>query len=98
MSFTARRDLYSGKGSDVTSQVYWVGDAKSISLFLDGGSVQTVDGSNDDGRTSAIAERSWSTLTTLTPDATMLDIEPGFRWIRVLRSGSTGTAILELQQ
>ena len=94
--YTVRRDLFATKGSDVTSEVYWVGDARSISLQLDA-SVQTVRGSNDDGRSAAIAN--WSTLTVITdPDWAMLDIEPGFRWLQVQRSGSTGTALLQLQQ
>jgi len=96
--YAIRRDLYEAKGSDVTSEVYWVGDARSISMWLDA-SVITVQGTNQEGRDSAIDEDNWSLLTTLTdPDKEMLDIEPGFRWLRTLRSGSTGTAVLSLQQ
>ena len=92
MPVTVRRDLFAAKASSATqSEIYWVGDAISISLFLRGSpSTTTVQGSNADGRTSAIAEASWSDLTVVTsPEPDMLDIEPGFGWLRCIRSETT---------
>lgn len=95
--YNARRDLFTSKtASEITSETYWVGDARHISLFLDG-STQTVQGSQDEGRATAIGEATWSTLTRFVASTALLDIEPGFRWLRVQRSGSSGTAILNLQ-
>lgn len=94
MPFSSARSLYLSKAvSDVTSEVYWVGDAEEITLQLPSTSATTVQASNDDGRSAAITN--WSNLTTATA-AGMLNIEPGFRWLRLL---STKTdAILNLQQ
>ena len=90
--YTTVRQLYSSKGaSDVTSEVVWVGDADYLSLHLPTASTTTVQGSNDDGRSSAIAN--WTDLQTLTT-AGVYTIDPGVRWLRVL---STKTdAILAL--
>lgn len=96
--YTKRRDLFGTKtSSDTMSEVYWVGDAETISLWMDG-ATQHVQGSNDEGRASAIGAASWSTLTTIIPTLAMLDVAPGFRWLRVYRSGSTGTAILQIKE
>ena len=98
-TYTTRRNLFADQGSGLTSEVYWVGDARSISLALDG-SVQTVLGCNQEGRDAALSMNTlnWSTLTRLVASGTLVDIEPGFRWLVTQRSGSSGTAILELQQ
>jgi hypothetical protein len=98
--YVARRDLYASKtASDVTSETYWIGDARSISLWLEGSATTSeVQVSNDDGRIAVIAENTWSTLSTVIGTGSdMLDIEPGPRWLRVLRSG-TSSAVLNLQQ
>lgn len=92
-----RADMYDGVGaSAITSNVEWIGDAADISLFIRGtGSVTTVQLSNADGRHTAtgqasIPETSWSDATTVTsPSPDMLDIEPGPRWIRSIRSETT---------
>ncbi len=92
MTVVVRRDLYGTKtASEVTSEIYWVGDAISINLFLRGSpSTTTVQGSTANGRDAAIAETSWSDLTVVvSPSPDMLDIQPGFGWIRGLRSETT---------
>ncbi len=98
-SYTVRRDIFTDQGSGLTSEVYWVGDARSVSLMLDG-STQTVLGTNQEGRSAALSMNTlnWSTLTRMVADKTLMDIEPGFRWLCVQRSGSSGSATLELQQ
>ena len=91
---TFRRDLYSSKGaSDVTSEVYNVQDAAELTLFLRGSpSTTTIQGSNADGRIVDITNTTndWSDLTVITgPSPDMLNIEPGFAYIRLLRSETT---------
>lgn len=90
--YTAYRSLYTTKAaSAITSEIYNVQDFKEMTLFLRGSpSTTTVQGSNADGRSSAIPETSWSALTTvISPAPDMLNIEPGFRWLRCLRSETT---------
>ena len=97
---TARRDLFAaGATSDVTSEIYFAGDAASVSLFLRGSpSTTTIQLSNATGFQSAIAETEWSNVTTVvSPAPDMLDIQSGFRWIRCLRSETT-EATLNLVQ
>lgn len=98
-SYTVRRNIFQDQGSGLTSEIYWVGDSRHISLVLDG-STQTVLGCNQEGRSAALSMNTlnWSTLTRMVADRTLMDIAPGFRWLCVQRSGSSGTAILELQQ
>ena len=97
---TARRNLYTGlDASAVTSEIYFAGDAASVSLFLRGSpSTTTIQLSNATGFQSAIAEADWSNATTVvSPSPDMLDIQSGFRWIRCLRSETT-EATLNLVQ
>ena len=98
-SYTVRKNLFENAGSGLTSAVYWVGDARRMSLMCDG-SVQTVIATNQEGRDAALSmdTLNWSTLTRMVAQRALMDIEPGFRWLCVQRSGSSGTAILELQQ
>lgn len=83
-----RNDLYDGL-STITSTVYFVGDAEELTAFLDIDSATTcvLQGSNAQGFRSTIAEDEWSTMTTMVGVSTnqLLNIEPGFRWIRGLR-------------
>ena len=84
-------DLYAGLGSDVTSAVFNVGDARLLTLQMDIASISTttVQGSNVTGFRSAIAEGDWSTLTTVISNTDQfLNIEPGFKWIRCSRSSN----------
>ena len=96
--FEARRDLYASKAaSDITSEIYNVMDAESISLFISGSpSTTTIQGSNADGRSSGITNSTadWSDLSViLSPSPDMIDIEPGFRWIRAQRSETTSVVL-----
>ena len=90
MPYTAQRDLYASKtASDVTSEVFWVGDARELTLQILGSpSTTTVQGSNGDGRVAALSEDSWSDISAVI-GANMVDVEPGFRWLRCLRSETT---------
>lgn len=88
----ARRDLYASKtASEVTSEVYWIGDAREITLFFRGSpSTTTVQISTDDGRTAALPENGWSNATVIiSPGPDHIDVEPGPRWLRFLRSETT---------
>lgn len=96
-----RFDLYNGLGSDVTSSTFFVGDAREMTLQIQVGSTSTVtvQGSNATGFRVAIEEDSWSALTTWNvTEAEMINIEPGFRWLRCQRNGSSASqAILGVQ-
>ena len=85
-----RTDLFAGQ-STITSNVFFVGDAEELTVFLDIDSATTpiLQGSNAQGFREAIAEDEWSTLTTMTSVAAnqLLNIEPGFRWLRGIREG-----------
>lgn len=87
-----RTDLYAGvAGSGVTSNVFFVGDANELTLQLLIGSTSTttVQGSNATGFSASINEDDWSDMTTVNSSSDdLLNIEPGFRWIRCQRSGS----------
>ena len=90
--YSFNRSLYTTKAaSAITSELYRVQDAKELTLFVRGSpSTTTVQGSNAVGAFSAIPETSWSVLTTIVSSATnLLNIEPGFQWIRCLRSETT---------
>lgn len=92
--YTVQRDLYSSKdASGVTSECFNVADAGSISFFIRGSpSTTTIQGSNDDGRTTDLTNTTadWSNLSTvISPSPDMIDIEAGFRWVRCLRSETT---------
>lgn len=93
MGWSVTRDLYGTiAASGITSETY------GISGFHDGFTLQvvgspsttTVRGSNDEGRTAAVA--TWSTLTTVI-GAGMFNIEPGFRWLQCQRSETTNVVI-----
>jgi len=91
-SYTAYRSLYtSAAASAITSEVYWAGDFQELTVFLRGSpSTTTVMASNADGFGSAIPETSWSVLSTvISPSPDLINIEPGWRWIRCQRSETT---------
>lgn len=91
-----RSDLYGGQGSVITSIVYFVGDSEELTAFLDidSATTATLQGSNAQGFRESIAEDEWSTLTTMVGVASnqMLNIEPGFRWIRGLRETASSAS------
>jgi len=83
-----RNDLFASS-SAITSAVYFVGDAEELTAFFDIDSATTcvLQGSNAQGFRETIAEDEWSTLTIMTGVSAnqLLNIEPGFRWIRGVR-------------
>lgn len=94
---TFKSDLFGDVGSAITSSTYFVGDAAEITLALDIDSATTVvvQGSNAQGFRTAFVEDDWSTLTTITAIAAndLLNIEPGFRWIRLLRETASTASL-----
>ena len=98
MSYTRLRPLLSWASSTITGPAVFVGDATSVSLSLQtvtAASTYTVQGSNDDGFTSAIAN--WSTVTLLTATG-VYTVQPGLRWFRALQAASSSSATLLLAQ
>ena len=90
--YTVQRDLYTSKAvSDITSEVHFVGDIKELTVFLRGSpSTTTIQGSNAEGFGTAIASTAWSALTTvISPSPDIVNIEPGWRFIRCQRSETT---------
>ena len=101
--YYVRRDLYESKAaSAITSEVFNVKDAESISFFISGSpSTTTIQGSNADGRTTDITNTTadWSDLSTvISPAPDMIDIEPGFSYVRCLRSETTSLILACLMQ
>ncbi len=94
MGFNQTRDLYTTISSAST-----ISETYSVQAMQDGFTLQivgspstvTVQGSNDDGITAAIAN--WSNLTTII-GAGMFNITPGFRWIRAIRSNVTTANVI----
>lgn len=93
----ARFDLFGDVGSDITSATYLVADAAEMTLDLDVDSATTVvvQGSNQQGFRTDFVEGDWSTLTTIVSISAneMLNIEPGFRWLRVLRETASTASL-----
>lgn len=95
MPFFTRRvvsfDGTSASSSSYTSHPLLAADYDKVSFSVvtaaASASTVTVQGSNDDGLSAAIAEGSWSALTAFpTALATeMFNIDPGARWIRFQR-------------
>lgn len=70
--------------------------ALSVQTVAAAASRFTVEGSNENGFTEAIPAAAWSILTTLTVPG-MFTIDPGPRWVRVLRSSIESNASVILQ-
>jgi hypothetical protein len=89
---TFRSDLFGGVSGN-TSTIYLVADAAEMTLAIDVDSATsvTIQGSNAQGFRVAFVEDDWSTLTTVAgaSENQMLNIEPGFRWLRCIRESST---------
>lgn len=85
------RNLYEDAPSALTSEVYFVGDAEEMTISFAASSAASahIQASNDRGFREAIT--SWSTLTSLAIPTTgdLLNIEPGFRFIRISRNSNT---------
>lgn len=94
---TRREDLFNGV-SGLTSATALVADAAELTVqpLIASETSLEVWGSNADGFSSALAEGDWSVLTTLVSLSAndMYNIEPGFRWLRVVReSAASATAV-----
>jgi hypothetical protein len=89
---TFRSDLFGGVSGN-TSTIYLVADAAEMTLFYDVDSATSLEihGSNASGFRHAILEDEWSVLTTIAGavDNGLVNIEPGFRWARVVRESDT---------
>ena len=87
-----RNDLYAGV-SGLTSNVYLTADAAEITLFYDVDSATSlvVQTSNASGFRFAIEEDEWSTTTTIAGATAndLVNIEPGYRWLRCIRESAT---------
>lgn len=100
MPYSIRFDFFdgsSGQSTDYTSDDYCTADLRQVVLSVHtddtGASRFTVQGSNDDGFTSAISYRSDLTAITLAGSYT---IDPGMRWLRVLRSSLESLSVVQL--
>lgn len=100
-------DLFAGVASSgSTSNEIWVGDAREMTFFIGGSnSTTTIQGSNASGGHGAasgprtIPEWSWTDLHTEAQPSNpaMVNVEPGFRWTRALRS-SASTVLLNFRR
>jgi hypothetical protein len=98
MGWFATRDLYTSKtASEITSETYSVeGFHDGFTLQLIGSpSTTTIQGSNDTGHFSTIVN--WSTLTTVL-SAGLINITPGFGWLRLQRSETSNAIIAGWQR
>jgi len=86
-----RNDLFAGV-SGFTSNVYLTADAVDLTLQtnVDSATSMHVHVSNATGFRTAIAEDDWSTKTTVVSMAAngIYDVDPGFRWLRVVRESA----------
>ena len=90
----------SANSSTYTSNPQLTVDLATISLSVEtvaaAASLFTVQGTNENGFTSALRSAAWSNLTTLTVPG-MYTIDAGPRWTRVLRSSIESNATVILQ-
>lgn len=95
-----RNDIFAAVGSDITSSTYFVGDAEELTASLDIDSATTcvLQGSNATGFRESIAEDDWSTMTTMTGISAnqLVNVEPGFRWIRGIRETASAASWAQL--
>lgn len=88
LNYSRNEVLLGAANSNFTSPAYLIGDFRQASLSWQtstgSASVLTVQLSNADGFTSAIPEAAWSTGTLLTSQG-MQTIDPGVKWLRVIR-------------
>jgi len=86
-----RQDLFAGV-SGLTSNVYFTGDAEehTVQLIIASATTPIIQGSNATGFREAIGTGDWSTLTTMVTTSAndLVNIEPGFRWIRGIRESA----------
>jgi len=86
--YTQRHDMLGSASNATTSNPVLTADYRDMSLSIQtstgSASNITVQGSNADGLTSAIAEASWSNLTVI-PASGVQTVDPSIRWMRVIR-------------
>jgi hypothetical protein len=90
MAYTRRYTPFAVSSSTSVSNPLFTGDFTLLSVTVESASALTLDGSNADGLTSALASRDWSTLSVIAGAGTF-SITPGVRWMRLQRSQSTQT-------
>lgn len=89
--YVRERSLFPADSSSVTtSAAYYVGDFHSFTVEPGSASTVTLQASNANGFTTALVEGDWSTLTVVASTG-IKQIDPGFRWLRAIRSQSTNT-------
>lgn len=98
MAYTKVRYLTdNGDNAVSTSTPYFIGDFTQLTLSIlttGAGSPITVQMSNANGFTAALAAGDWSTITTIATQG-HFGVETGSRWMRVARtSESSATVIL----
>lgn len=89
---TFRNDLFAGV-SGLTSNLYLTADAAELTLQMQVASATslTIQASNVTGFRDVIAEADWSNVTTVAGISAndLVNIEPGFRWLRLVRESAT---------
>lgn len=96
MAFVTRNQ-YTPSNSSLTVGPFLVGDARTIGLSITSNtslSPYTVQMTNADGWSVVIPENSWSAVTAIAVQGSYI-IEPGLRWLRVLRPESASTVAVE---
>lgn len=92
-----RKDLYADAPSDLTSSTYLTADAEEMTVQAIIGSAASlhIEGSNATGFRTAIGEDDWSRMTSIAVAADgMYNIEPGFRWLRCIKTSGLTSAII----
>lgn len=88
---TFRKDLFGDVGSDLTSNPYLTADAAELTLDYDVDSATSfvIEASNAEGFRGFV-EDDWSNVTTISGAAAngLVNIEPGFRWLRLIRESA----------
>lgn len=106
--YSFARNMYDTKGSDVTSQTVFIGDAVNSTVVVtvagDGSSSATVEVSSMDGFDAALAAAGisggWSAHSVVAnPNSykQITDIPDGTRWVRALRSESAMSVHISFQ-
>ena len=101
MAFANKYKLLLGAAtSGNTSSAHFIGDYDIIALSYqsqtNSASTLTIQASGAEGFTAAIPSNSWSNLTMVTTQGPQT-LDPGLRWLRVIRSESSSTVELSAQ-
>ena len=97
MAFTTRNEWGPTSSSSLTTGPWLVEDARTLSVSIVTASstaANVIQMSDADGLTAAIPANSWSTVSSIALQGTYI-VEPGARWLRVLRSESSATIIIQ---